>query len=286
MIAGITNKEEKAMTYEQERITDPTGRIKEAYGSPLFLAIAIIMSAVTLMSLYSGGINVFYVLTVVGMWITFDAAKKDVFDSKVKGLTIISGTAKATMIVMRVAAIILIVCSIVMIALCATAAPFLEENDKMITVNDVEHYMEQELEIDLTVEEELRLFLHETFGDALFSAAALLKAVLVILAAGMLIGGVLMLVLSLTFYKTWHRFCRSVCENVKHGAPIEKANSLKAWLIVLSVFAVIGALGAIAYLDIAAMAEAALYIVGYVWIKKYFCEIEPVAAPSVENTDI
>ena len=276
------------MTENQEvRIIDPTNRIKEAYGSPLFLTLAILVSAATLAGLMLwSSFNILYILTTIGMWIAYAAAKKPVFDSNNKGLSMISGTAKAAKIIMLVAAIILLVCAIILTGVCAVMIPALAEEDVMMTIYDLEYYLEQEAGMALTIDEELNALLYEAFGDALFSAAALITAVFVIMIVVFFFVGIILLVLSLTFYKTLHKFCRSVCENVKCGAPIEKANSLKAWLIVLGVFSAIGALGSLVYLDISAIAEAGIYIVGYVWVKKYFCETEPVAAPSAETTQI
>ena len=275
------------MTENQEvKIIDPANRIKEAYSSPLFLTLSILVSIATAAGLMWGRVNVLYLLTTIGMWLAFAAAKKPVFDSNNKGLTMISGTAKAAKIVIMVAAIVLLVCAVILTACCAVIIPALAEEDAMITIYDLEYYIEQETGGEFAMDEDLTYFLYEVVGDTLFSAAALVTAVLVMLIVLFFFLGVVMLVLSLTFYKTLHKFCRSVCENVKCGAPIEKASSLKTWLLVLGVFAAIGAVGALAYFDIASIAEAGIYIVGYVWVNKYFCEKSYIAAPSAETTEI
>lgn len=234
-----------------------------------------------------GNFNVFYILTTIGMWLVFAAAKKPVFDSDNKGLTMISGTAKAAKIVIMVAAIVLLVCAVVLTACCAVIIPALaEEEDVMITIYDLEYYIEQEIGSELSMDEDLTYLLYESFGDTLFSAAALVTAVFVMLIVLFFFVGIIMLVMSLTFYKTLHKFCKSVCENVKCGAPIEKASSLKTWLIVLGAFAAIGAVGSLVYFDITSIAEAGIYIVGYVWINKYFCEKSSIESPSAQTTEI
>ena len=251
------------MTENQENIIiDPANRIRDAYASPIFLALAILTSGAAIL-----GLNLLYALAAIAMWITYAAAKGTA--DMTSGLAFISGVAKAAKIVMRVAGILLIVCAVLLAAVGVVAMGMVEEYDRPLTVYDIDGYIEDEMGEYITDEARGELFdgLYEILGEGSYAATALALIVIVAIVTFVLVSGIIYVVLAGTFYSALHKFSRSVCENAKNGAPIEKAKALSVWLIVMGVFSVFALADELA---LSVILCAAVYILGSVWIKKYF----------------
>ena len=265
------------MTENQEvKIIDPVNRLKEAFGSPLFLTLAILVSVVTGVGIFLFSFNIFYILTTIGVWLVYASAKSDgALNSN--GLAMISGTAKAVKIVSLVMAILIIVLAVVFAGLCSVSIPSIMEED--LTVYDLKAAVYEALEesgavvsINGSTIEEVFDALEEAVGTAGISLSSFFVIFIVIVAVSLLIIGAVLLVLSLTFCRTLHKFHKSVCENAKCGAEIQKAKSLKVWLMVLGILSAIGALSAgVEVSMLSSFAGAGVYIVGSVWVSKYFC---------------
>ena len=265
------------MTENQEvKIIDPANRLKEAFGSPLFLALAILVSIVTGIGIFFSSFDIFYILTTIGVWLVYASAKSNGPLSST-GLAMISGTAKAIKIVSLVLAILLIVLAVVFAGICSVSIPSIIEED--ITVPELKYAVYEALEEsgvsvsinDSTIEEVFDA-LEEAVDSAEIPLSAFFVIFIVVIELFILICGVVMLVLSLTFYRTLHKFHKSVCENARYISEIQKAKSLKVWLMVLGILSAIGSLSTVGELTmISSLAGAAVYIVGSVFVGKYFC---------------
>ena len=264
------------MTENQEvKIIDPANRLKEAFGSPFFLALAILVSIVTGIGIYFSSYNIFYILTTIGVWIVYASAKSDGPLSST-GLAMISGTAKAVKIVALVLAILVLVLAVIVGGLCSVWLPSVDED---VTVSELKADVCEALDKngifisvnDLTLNEIFDA-LEEGTKTAEISLRSFLVILIVVAELFLFIYGGVMLVLSLTFYRTLHKFHKSVCENARYISEIQKAKSLKVWLMVLGILSAIGSLSTVGELTmISSLAGAAVYIVGSVFVGKYFC---------------
>ena len=192
------------------------------------------------------------------------------------GLAMISGTTKAVKIIFIVAGAILIVCSIVIAALSGSAI------QEMLTDGEVTSFSElfksdvgNYLEINGVKASGLQEFAAEldaAIKESGVPFGALLEAFLFGVSIGLFIGGALMLVMAFTFYRTLHKFHKSVCLNAKYGtSEIKSAKAAKVWLLVLGILSAISALSTpIGVALLPQLVNAGVYIVGYVFISRYF----------------
>lgn len=234
-------------TLETEvEITPPPAqphRVTLAVKSQMFLTAAILMSisvGVYFVSTLAAGnlsVDIFQLLIMIGMWVAYSNASKTPDEKAIpaNGLNMISGTVKALRIVSLVLSIIFIVCAVI----CIAVGAFVGQNEAVFD-SFKQGYLEGiGANSVLTIN-----------GSALFDLRDLVKAPDVAMTF-MIIMGVVFLVFAIIllvvfyflFLKTLHRFTYSVCENVKYGTPIEKANSAWAWLFVLGILSAIFSLG-------------------------------------------
>lgn len=92
-----------ASPYAQVQLSGRHAAIKKVMASPLALIAAILYSAGTACSLFSGlNISIFSILTLVAMWVTYAASRKEA-PLKTTGFTIASGLTIAQIVLMSVA---------------------------------------------------------------------------------------------------------------------------------------------------------------------------------------
>lgn len=268
----------------------PTARLIEALSSPLFLTLAVLLSVVTGASLIGGSINILYLLSMIGAWLVYTSAKK--YELNDKGLALISGTSKAAKIICLVVSIFLIVMAVVF---AFGVSGIISELPEKLTAESIMNTIDEtmakgNLKLDKytydTVQKAL-IEIEKAMGTT--NISVFFSVLLITLVAVMFVVGVVILVLSLTFYKTLHKFNKSVCERARMGAEIKKASSLRVWLMVFGIISGIGALSSISmfYLvgSAASLAQAGVYIVGSIWIGKYFMDVPAVEekSPVVDN---
>ena len=270
------------MNEEQEiKISDPTNQgggvffspMFMAFSSPLFLTLCILVSTVAGVSLISGSINVIYVLITIGAWMTYASALKGELNRS--GLAMISGTTKAVKIIFIVAGAILIVCSIMIAALSGSAIQEMLKDGEIKSFADLfksgtGNYLDVSIKasgLDTFIAE-----LDAALKESGVPIGALLEAFLFGISIGLFVGGALMLVMAFTFYRTLHKFHKSVCLNAKYGtSEIKSAKAAKVWLLVLGILGAIGALSTpISVALLPHLANAGVYIVGYVFISRHF----------------
>ena len=276
---------------ENIRIKLPTDKLAEAFSSPLYLTLAVLVSIVTGASLLGGGgIEIFYLLTTIGAWLVYAAAKKNEMSSE--GMAIISGTSKAVRIVSLVLAILVLVIAVIMTFGVSFIISDIPENmsaEALMKVIDRE-MVDGNLELDAQTYGLIRDTLYEVerAADGM-DLSVFVGIFLIIVTVVLYVVGAVLLVFSLTFYKTLHKFNKSLCEHARMGAEVKKASSLRVWLMVLGIISGIGAISGPNLFNPFALASsmsgAAVYIIGSVWIGKYFLDEAVNKEPSLNIAD-
>ena len=271
------------MNEEQEiKISDPTNQgggvffspMFMAFSSPLFLTLCILVSTVAGVSLISGSINVIYVLITIGAWMTYASALKGELNRS--GLAMISGTTKAVKIIFIVVGAILIVCSIMIAAFSGSVIQEILKDGEIksfadLFKSDAGNYLKIN-GVKASALHEVAAELDAALKESGVPFGALLEAFLFGISIGLFIGGALMMVMAFTFYRTLHKFHKSVCLNAKYGtSEIKSAKAARVWLLVLGILSAIGALSTpISVALLPQLANVGVYIVGYVFISRHF----------------
>lgn len=211
-----------------------TGAVK----SPLFLTVAILMSisvgikAITALSANNLSVDIIGLLIMIGMWIAYVNASKTPKEQAIpaNGLNMISGTVKAMRIISLVVSIIFIVCSLILILLGVVI-----NQNEAIYHNFRTGYLEGIGSQSLLVGGKVIY----DFRDLIATPEAAMRCLIGIGVVLMFVAIVILVVYYFLFLKTLHRFTYSVCENVKNGTPIEKANSVWVWLLVLGIISAV-----------------------------------------------
>lgn len=236
---------------------------KSAFSSGMFLAMCVLETVSVALgafsiSIFNGGsfkfsynINIIGLLIMIGMWMTY-ASARDMSTDVIKpgGFTIVSGCIKATRIILWVLIGIFFAAGLAMAAVGAAFGPELTSGVLDTLYNSVD------------VPPEIMERVVELVNGGFAALVIIMFGVMFILAA------VVMLIFNLTFQKSCHRLARSMAEYVKGNCDeLDCVRSVSTWLFVL------GILGALAALSsIANGCTAAMYIIGSVFLKKYFAE--------------
>lgn len=216
---------------------------KDIFSDTIFLIVAILMSASTLMNLANKEINVFGILFTIAFWLLYATAKSSENEFKQTGLKLFSGTVKAVYIVLWVAVGILgVACILVLVG-----SSFLSS----------------------------MLYNYSGFGEfgGLYGMLAYASVGLIAFICVFLIAFVI--VMNIFFVKKIHKFAKSLCVSAKQGQfALEKVKAARQWLFVLGILSGIGALLSIIETSFVAFvaggALAACYICASIWMKKYF----------------
>lgn len=233
---------------------NPAGdRVLMALKDRLFLAICILLSVSSVLSLAANGLPLLNILFSVFLWLTYAQSRKNIPD--VQHLRSISGVTYAYYVIMNVASIIFIVCGVIFgAALSAVAGS------------------EEFLEV-----------LEESFLEAGVSAAELgipldaLGAFGWMFGIAFVIAGVMVLITNLLGIRKIHRLAKSVYVSVDYCTlNIENARGAKNWLMFFGIVGVISAASTIANGDtIGALAvgtNAAAIIIASVLVNKYLVQ--------------
>lgn len=183
----------------------------------LFLAICILVSASTVLSLSSDGLPLLSILMSVFLWLTFAQSRSGIANPQ--HMRCISGTIYAEYVIAWVASILLAVCG----GIFALASGFISGNQ--------------------AIKDQLMLELPELMGDSAFIIEWLVVSgmgILAFLILALAVGSALINIFGL---RSVHRFARSVYRSVLSGdLRLEKQQAAKSWAIVFGVFSAISAL--------------------------------------------
>ncbi len=242
--------------------------LRAAFGSGLFLALCILMTVIAAFGSVSinigeGGFqasysfNIIAVLVTIGMWITFASAKTTDAPLKKSGLVMVSGSIKALRIIIWVVAIITLVSGLI-ITVFALAAPegffqaVVEEIKLMLDSPEFKQAMADVLGYDF-----IDVYLNNVEWEVIVPVILLTMGIFVCLVM------VILMIFNVTYYKKLHQFARSLCACAEDpdALPVA-ANTVSIWLLVLGIFNILSGLTGI------------VMIIGYVFLKKYFVDIE------------
>ncbi len=237
---------------------------KSAFGSGMFLAMCVLETVSVALSTFSisifngGGvrlnyninINIIGLLIMIGMWMIYASARDMSTDvMKPGGFTIVSGCIKATRIILWVLIGIFFAAGLAMAAVGAAFDPAL---------------VSEALDTIYSTVEGLPEIMERIAGlvSGGFAALVIMLGVVLILAA------VITLIFNLTFCKSCHRLARSMAEYVKGDCDeLDCVRAVSIWLMVIGILSALSALS-----SLAGGCTAAMYIIGSVFLEKYFAE--------------
>lgn len=98
----------------------PVAAFARKFSSPLFLTIAILVSAATGASLIAGSLNLLSALLTVGLWIAYSASRSENTVLLTSGMSVINVGMKIAYIIVNVACGIIMVCGFVVFAIFAS----------------------------------------------------------------------------------------------------------------------------------------------------------------------
>ena len=225
-------------------------RIRGIVTSNGFLAICVLVTAATALSLFAKSINIIYILLSVFLWLSYSAAKSGGnFGEQLRN---VSGTVYAQYVIMNVASIIVMVCGVISAGLSILVGA--------LPIEELKQALADSVTIDVPFE------IPEITAEIAGIVVLVMGIVFVII-------GVLMLIINVLSYKNIHRFAKSVYQSVLSGtAVIEKTTTAKNWLLVLGIFGAISAVTSIFASPLVALgtgcSAAAMFVA--VWmINKY-----------------
>lgn len=249
--------------------------ITRAYSSGTFLAICILTLVYTVIcalpsisfnmidgvSSFNSQINLplMPLLVTIGLWVVYNAAGKG--ELAASGMKLVSGSLKAIRIVSWIVAILLLVCSVILI-LGGVAVNMAElDMEGIITYDEDELY---------ELLDELSPYFSDDVIDKIadiFTDGRLMSIFVIVMGAVFGIAGIVIILLNIFFYGYLYKFARSLREWGEGEADgIRAVRGAANWLIVMAVFSCMGAMS----FSLTSGLLAAIYIVTSVLIKRYF----------------
>ena len=221
---------------------------------PLFLVMCILLSVATVFSF-----GIIELLVVIGMWIAYANAQSG--KSLLSGAKLCAGSVKALYSITWVLIGSYFLLGFISLLLALTPTPALIDNFERIIYELLDEY------------EELRPFFYRIFESGL-ELAIIILTFLLLGGIALIISAIILIFINIFFNKNLCKLAYSIRDNLASGAPVVKANTVAIWLIVLAVFQGIGILSSITDFGafVSSGATLALYIITYIWIKKYFVE--------------
>ena len=199
-------------------------KLLPVFNDKSFLALCILMTITAACGIFSAGLPIIDILLAVFLWMTYTKAKNGYVDAS--HLRCVSGTVYADYIITNVAAIILIVCGVIISVLLS-----------LLTANG-----------DL-MREVIRALGSEIpqFYDIYYELPSfLLNGVGIILGGIFVLIGVFGLIINVMGKKKLHRFAKSVYQGVlNYNADFYKPSAIKGWLIFFAVMEIISAASSI-----------------------------------------
>lgn len=230
-------------------INPAADRVLAIIKDKLFLAFCILMTVSCLLAMYVGSFDIISILIVIFSWLTFAKGTKNIADHD--NLRCISGTVYAYYVIINIAAIISIVCGIVVgfgFSILSDSVNFAEE-----ILLEYESYIGNLPEATENIIDFFGIFLAVVF----------------------VVIGVLFLLINLLGLKKIHSFVKSVYKSVESGNMIyENVITAKNWIIFFAVCEGMSALSGNIYSTIVGGCDCAAMIIVVILINKYFLSTE------------
>lgn len=236
--------------------------LRAALSSGLFLAICILSTVALVFGTFgfdaeygvtTGSIDIFGILSTVGLWITYASACDRKGEINPAGATIVSGCIKAQRILIWVIIGLLGVLGILCIVVGALtqAMPGLAEG--------FDDYVDMYIHgVAPEYMEELVAALEELIANGFVMLLFVGIGICVLIAA------IVLLIFNLTYYKSCHRLAYSVAEAVKgHSTALVGTRAVSIWLMVFGILAALSAA-----VDLSAALTAAKLIVCSVFVRQ------------------
>lgn len=248
--------------------------VTKALKSPLFMTVTLLFTISfgidTLLSFFLSGylsLDIITLLTIIGLWMTYSAAKNTASCDSVpfSGMNLVSGTVKAVRIICLVISILCMIASVafIIMILLVNIYPAISEA-----------YMGQ-------VQAILYILIKQAFG--MFDSASMATTFSIFMAVISALAGTLFYIVGYRlFLKKAHRFVYSLCENLKHGTPVENGKPLFIWLLVLGILCSAYTVTMGTSILTSGVSAAAL-IVASCWVKAYFIPQSLVQTTSITN---
>lgn len=241
--------------------------LRAAFSSGLFLALCILMTVIAAFGSvsftlsegslsYNYSVNIIPLLITIGMWITFSSAKNAEGPLKKSGLVLASGTIKALRIITWVTIIISLVCGVVT-AIFALNAP---EGFFAALVEEIRVILDESGAEPWAVG-----VFGQQFVDDFKSVEWVAISPIILVAFGIFIclTMAILTIFNITYYKKLHQFAKSLCVCAEDPDALpQAAGAVSIWLLVLGIFNILSGITGITM------------ILGYVFVKKYFVDIE------------
>lgn len=236
--------------------------LRAALSSGLFLAICILSTVALILGTFgfdaeygvtTGSIDIFGILSTVGLWITYASACDRKGEINPAGATIVSGCIKAQRILIWVIIGLLGVMGILCIVVGALtqAIPGLADSFGDYADIYLDGMASEYMEEIIAMAEEL---ISNGFVMLLFVGIGIV----------VLIAAIVLLIFNLTYYKSCHRLAYSVAEAIKgHSTDLVGTRAVSIWLMV---FGILYALSAA--IDISSALTAAKLIVCSVFVRQ------------------
>ena len=245
----------------------PRVDLRAAFGSGLFLALCILMSVITVMGSisidlasgsfsFSYAVNIFALLIAIGMWVVYSSAKNPDAPIKKGGFSLVSGTIKAMRIIFWICAVLIAICGAIYLAL------------SILVPADVWQEISASLQsmfAQAGIDQALADALGHDFVDiyATIDWTSILPAVVLGFGILCLFLAVIVVILTVTYYKKLYQFAKSlgVCAENPDALP-RAARAVSIWLLVMGILTILSGLGGITM------------ILGHIFVNKYFVNIE------------
>ena len=235
-------------------------KLVQAFSSPLFLAVAVLTSAVAVFSF-----DIFSILGTIAAWLiyaaAFNTAKNPGTPIKTNGFSMVHGVTRALKIVYLVLSIIIIVTFVGLLIFTVRNSEFIlaiNAGDIYDLIPEIIGDPELSFEVSAMYDEFLvQLFTLYEFPAEMFGF--LILVALITVCVTMILSGVFQLVLSFTFCAKLCRFTRSLRDSAVLGVEPQRIKGLGVWFLVLGII-----------YAISSPIQGGLLIVLYVWYKKFF----------------
>lgn len=103
-----------------ENVVYPLEKAKKTFSDPLFLAIAILLSVSVAAGFFSGGLNIFLALFVVGVWMIYAGTMNENNDLIGRGLSLSAVATKISYVITYVLVGILLFLGVILFLMCAS----------------------------------------------------------------------------------------------------------------------------------------------------------------------
>ncbi len=259
----MDQQEFNVMENMTENVNPFAEKIKKLFSSNAFLTATIAYTVLAGASVVMGTIDVFTILFAIGMWLSYTAAKTEV---PISGMKFLSGTLKAYYIVSIVAAVCLLIAGVLCIAVGPHVMDLGSEFDVLIE-NAEDSYSDLYMRIggedfaDFDDFNEMRRWIEKNTG---LTFSAFIGIVMIAIGVIFIISTVVVIIVNEFFVKKLRGQLKNTVDALKvNGAAELNLGGIRAWFIVLGVFASISAASVLLTFDLFLIAGEAAGAVAY-----------------------